>query len=34
MNKDIGESVDTTSGNMLTTWDKLKKMVGWMEARF
>jgi TP901 family phage tail tape measure protein len=25
MNKDIGESVDTTSGNMLTTWDKLKK---------
>ncbi|WP_243895681.1 phage tail tape measure protein [Clostridium botulinum] len=24
MNKDIGESVDTTSGNMLTTWDKLK----------
>ncbi|HBJ2609727.1 phage tail tape measure protein [Clostridium botulinum] len=25
MNKDVGESVDTTSGNMLTTWDKLKK---------
>lgn len=30
MNKDVGESVDTTSGNMLTTWDKLKSWwSGW-----